>query len=69
MASVMGVVRAVALIHLAAIARPSLGTPVLLARFHPSSELRRPLVGREVPFDLTRSRDLLGFSADHGLPE
>ena len=28
----------------------------LMARYHPSTPLRRPLVGREVPFDLTRSR-------------
>jgi hypothetical protein len=41
----------------------------LLARFHPTSELRRPMVGREVPFDLTRSGGLLGFSAAHRLPE
>ena len=40
----------------------------LMARFHPSTPLRRPLVGREVPFDLTRSLDLLGFTAQHLLP-
>lgn len=44
-------------------------TADLLARFHPTSEVRRPLIGREVPFDLTRSRDLLGFSAAHRLAE
>jgi nucleoside-diphosphate-sugar epimerase len=44
-------------------------TADLLARFHPTSEVRRPLIGREVPFDLTRSRDLLGFSAAYRLPE
>jgi len=44
-------------------------TADLLARFHPTTELRRPIVGREVPFDLTRSRDLLEFSATHRLPE
>ncbi|MGZ8514096.1 MAG: NAD-dependent epimerase/dehydratase family protein, partial [Candidatus Limnocylindrales bacterium] len=43
-------------------------TAELLARYHPSAELRRPIVGREVPFDLARSRDLLGFSAEHRLP-
>jgi len=43
-------------------------TTDLLARYHPTTELRRPIVGREVPFDLTRSRDLLGFRAEHLLP-
>ena len=40
-------------------------TVELLARYHPATEIRRPIVGREVPFDLTRSRDLLGFAAEH----
>src|SRR4029078_12914480 len=31
-------------------------TPDLLARFHPATRLRRPIVGRQVPFDLTRPR-------------
>ena len=43
-------------------------TAELLARYHPTAEIRRPIVGREVPFDLTRSRELLGFSAEHRLP-
>jgi nucleoside-diphosphate-sugar epimerase len=43
-------------------------TAELLARYHPTAEVRRPIVGREVPFDLTRSRELLGFSAAHRLP-
>ncbi len=43
-------------------------TAELLARYHPTAELRRPIVGREVPFELTRSRDLLGFTAEHRLP-
>lgn len=43
-------------------------TADLLARYHPTSEIRRPIVGREVPFDLTRSRQLLGFSAERLLP-
>jgi nucleoside-diphosphate-sugar epimerase len=43
-------------------------TAELLARYHPTTELRRPILGREVPFDLTRSRELLGFSAEHLLP-
>jgi nucleoside-diphosphate-sugar epimerase len=40
----------------------------LMARYHPSTPLRRPLVGREVPFDLTKSRELLDFEAEHLLP-
>jgi nucleoside-diphosphate-sugar epimerase len=40
-------------------------TAELLARYHPASEVHRPILGREVPFDLTRSRDLLGFTAEH----
>ena len=43
-------------------------TAELLARYHPTAEIRRPIVGREVPFDLTRSRELLGFRAQHRLP-
>ncbi|MDO8486057.1 MAG: NAD(P)-dependent oxidoreductase [Candidatus Limnocylindrales bacterium] len=43
-------------------------TAELLARYHPTSEIRRAIEGREVPFDLTRSRELLGFSAQHLLP-
>jgi nucleoside-diphosphate-sugar epimerase len=43
-------------------------TAELLARYHPTSEIRRPISGREVPFDLTRSHRLLGFSAKHLLP-
>jgi nucleoside-diphosphate-sugar epimerase len=43
-------------------------TADLLARYHPTSEVRRPIVGREVPFDLTRGRELLGFTAQHLLP-
>jgi nucleoside-diphosphate-sugar epimerase len=43
-------------------------TADLLARFHPTTEIRRPIEGREVPFDLTRGHDLLGFEAAHRLP-
>jgi nucleoside-diphosphate-sugar epimerase len=45
-----------------------LPTAELMSRYHPSTPLRRPLVGREVPFDLTTSRELLGFEAEHLLP-
>jgi nucleoside-diphosphate-sugar epimerase len=43
-------------------------TADLLARFHPTSVLHRPLIGREVPYDVTRAREMLGFEADHLLP-
>ncbi len=43
-------------------------TADLMTRFHPTTELRRPLVGREVPYDLARARDMLGFEADYLLP-
>jgi nucleoside-diphosphate-sugar epimerase len=43
-------------------------TADLLARFHPTSVVRRPLPGRNVPYDLTRARELLGFEAAHRLP-
>lgn len=43
-------------------------TANLLARFHPTSVIRRGLPGREVPYDRTLARDLLGFEAEHLLP-
>lgn len=43
-------------------------TADLLARFHPSTPLRRPIEGRESAFDLTRCRELLGFIPQHLLP-
>ena len=43
-------------------------TAELLARYNRTTELRRPIVGREVPFDLGRNRGLPGFSAEHLLP-
>lgn len=43
-------------------------TAELLARYHPMSEIRRAIPGREVAFELTRSHALLGFSAEHLLP-
>jgi nucleoside-diphosphate-sugar epimerase len=43
-------------------------TADLLARFHPAAIVRRPIDGREVPFDLTRAGDLLDFRAEHLLP-
>jgi nucleoside-diphosphate-sugar epimerase len=45
-----------------------LPTAELMARYYPSTPLRRPLVGREVPFDVTRCRELLGFEPEHLLP-
>lgn len=43
-------------------------TAELFARHHPSTPLRRPLAGRESAFDLTRCRELLGFTAQYLLP-
>lgn len=40
-------------------------TAALMARYHPSTLLRRPLEGRESAFDLTRCRELLGFTPQH----
>lgn len=45
----------------------ALPTADLMARAHPGTVLRRPLVGRESPFDTTRARELLGFEARHRL--
>ncbi|MFN8619257.1 MAG: NAD(P)-dependent oxidoreductase [Chloroflexota bacterium] len=42
-------------------------TAELMARHHPTTPLRRPLVGRESVFDVTKARDLLGWSAEHRL--
>jgi hypothetical protein len=38
-----------------------------MARWHPGTALRRPLVGRESVFDTTRARELLGFVPEHRL--
>jgi nucleoside-diphosphate-sugar epimerase len=46
----------------------SLPTADLLRTCHPTTELRRPIVGRETPMDLTRARQLLGFEAAHTIP-
>jgi nucleoside-diphosphate-sugar epimerase len=43
-------------------------TADLLARFHAATRLRRRIHGRDVPFDLRRASDLLGFEAEHLLP-
>lgn len=40
-------------------------TEELLARYHPSVPVRRAVPGRDVPMDLSRARDLLGFTAEH----
>ncbi|GAA3698618.1 NAD(P)-dependent oxidoreductase [Nonomuraea antimicrobica] len=38
-------------------------TEELMRRYHPATELRRPLPGRTVPVDLTAAAELLGFTA------
>jgi nucleoside-diphosphate-sugar epimerase len=40
-------------------------TEELVAAYHPRSELRRPIPGRDVPIDLGAAEDLLGFRARH----
>lgn len=40
-------------------------TDDLLARYHPSVPVRRALPGRAVPMELSRARNLLGFTAEH----
>jgi nucleoside-diphosphate-sugar epimerase len=39
----------------------------LMARYHPSTPLRRPLVGFESLFETTKARELLGWTAEHRL--
>jgi nucleoside-diphosphate-sugar epimerase len=39
----------------------------LMARYHPSTPLRRPLVGYESLFETTKARELLGWTAEHRL--
>ena len=68
----LGVERDIPGFHVVNVMAPDTYSPLptaeLMARYHPSTSLRRPLVGREVPFDLARCRDLLGFTAQHLLP-
>jgi nucleoside-diphosphate-sugar epimerase len=40
-------------------------TEELIAAYHPQSELRRPIPGRDVPIDVSAAEDLLGFHARH----
>jgi nucleoside-diphosphate-sugar epimerase len=55
--------------HAVFVAAPQILAPYptedLIAAYHPTSTLRRPIPGREVPIDLTAARRLLGFSAQH----
>jgi len=44
-----------------------LPTAELMARSHPGTPLRRPLIGRESVFDTTRCRELLGLEVQHRL--
>jgi nucleoside-diphosphate-sugar epimerase len=45
----------------------ALPTAELMARSHPRTPLRRPLVGRETVFETALARELLGFEAEHRL--
>jgi nucleoside-diphosphate-sugar epimerase len=40
-------------------------TEELIRRYHPDSEIRRALVGREVPIELAAAAEVLGFQARH----
>lgn len=40
-------------------------TAELVARFHPGVPVRTPLLGHQVPIDLTAAQELLGFTAEH----
>lgn len=40
-------------------------TEELIRRYHPESEIRRPLAGRETPIDIGPATRLLGFTARH----
>lgn len=43
-------------------------TAELVARFHPGVPVRSPLLGHQVPIDLTAVEELLGFTAEHEFP-
>ena len=59
--------------HVIDVMAPDTNSPLpsaeLMARYHPSTPLRRPLVGRESIFDVTRCRELHGFVPEHRLIE
>lgn len=65
----LGLTRPVEGFHAVFVAAPETLAPYptgdLVARYHPGSELRRPLRGREVPIDLGAAERLLGFTALH----
>lgn len=42
-------------------------TEELMRHYHPPTELRRPLPGRTVPYDLSAATDLLGFVPEYAL--
>ncbi|MFI6318105.1 NAD-dependent epimerase/dehydratase family protein [Nonomuraea sp. NPDC050556] len=46
----------------------ALPTEELMRRFHPRTELRRPMPGRTVPIDLTVATDMLGFIPEYSIP-
>lgn len=57
--------------HVINVMAPDTNSPLpsaeLMARYHPTTPLRRPLIGRESIFDVTRCRELLGFVPEHRL--
>ncbi|MFF2327464.1 MULTISPECIES: NAD-dependent epimerase/dehydratase family protein [unclassified Streptomyces] len=44
-------------------------TEELLRRYHPTTQVRRPLPGRTAPVDTTAARRLFGFTAEHCLDD
>lgn len=72
-AFVLAVERDVPGCHVINVAAPdtyaAFSTADLMLECHPSTTLRRPLIGRETPLDLTRSEELLGFSARYLIPK
>jgi hypothetical protein len=38
-------------------------TEALVERYHPTAEVRAPLIGRDVPYTTDRARQLFGFRA------
>jgi nucleoside-diphosphate-sugar epimerase len=58
--------------HAVYVAAPEILAPYptedLIRRYHPGTELRRPLPGRTSPVDTSAARALLGFTAERLLP-
>lgn len=68
-AMVLGLTPAAPGAHTVLVAAPSTymdePTEELVSRYAPRTPRKRPLVGHEVPIDLVRAREVLGFEAEH----